>query len=388
MVTIIICVAGGTNFGFLNGANLISRVTTNSGLEPTTTSYDYDSPISEFGNLTEKYYSIKQIIEEHSLIKTKIPEVPIVKSPVKYWDLQLKGKISISELIEGAQPRINSYDVIPMEKLSINSGGGQSFGYIVYRKTELSILADSILKISGFVRDTVMVLVNGRLVSPVPTNASDLCRFGFWKLFDSNLKLPQTQQNATLDLIVENMGRVNYGSMNNFVQFKGLVSDVYLNDEKLVDWKIIPLEFKKSWNENLAKRATQLGDSSPPALYRFELNLNNEPEDTFIDMRNWTKGITIVNGFVLGRHFFVGPQQSLFLPAPFLNIGKNDILVFEHYKAADSLKFVNFPLFWTPFNFTKGCTLHPSPTSTSSDIKTTHLFRMFLVNLVMLKYMI
>lgn len=351
----IISFAGGTNFGFLNGANTVSRGTDNSGLQPTTTSYDYDSPISECGNLTEKYYLIRDIIQNHTTVNTKVPKVPDVKLPVKYSELELQGGMSFHHLIEQAKQKIESRDLIPMEKLPINNDAGQSYGYIVYRKTGLSIAENSTLRIMGYVRDTVMVLLNGRLISNIPKNATDICKFGFWTTEDSHLNLPvSAMKNATLDLIVENMGRVNYGRITSFVQFKGLENYVYLNDEKLSDWVIVPFEFKKSFNKNL-KDLIITDKISPPAIYSFELILDNNPEDTFVDMRNWTKGITIVNGFVLGRHFFVGPQQSLFLPASFLKKGANYIQVFEHYKAPKSLKFSEIPLFVTPMDFTNGC---------------------------------
>lgn len=360
----ILFVTGGTNFGFLNGANTISLGQNNSGLEPTTTSYDYDSPISEFGNLTEKYFTIKSIISNHTTIKTKIPDIPDVRLPTKYPNLSAKGALSFYELINNPEVSVKSENVLPMEKLPINDNAGQSYGYIVYRKTNLKIPTNSILKIAGFVRDTVMVLINGKLVSRIPQNAADVCNFGYWKLFNSTLSLTKdNNENLTLDLIVENMGRVNYGHIKNFAQFKGLMDDVYLNNEKILGWNIIPFEFKKSWNKNLTGWSKETTISSP-ALYKFELNLSNTPEDTFLDMRNWTKGIAIVNGMVLGRYFFVGPEQSLYLPAPFLKKGSNDIILFEHFKASKFLKFSKIPLYLTPFNFT-GC-FEPSKASTNS----------------------
>lgn len=241
-----------------------------------------------------------------------------------------------------------------MEKLPINNNAGQSYGYITYRKSNLSISANSTLRINGYVRDTVMVLINGKLVSKVPTNVTDICEFGFWTVGNSTLNLPEENfESATLDLIVENMGRVNYGKINNFHQFKGLIEDVFINKEKLVNWEIIPFEFKKSWNRNLSSWNKQT--TSAPALYKFQLDITDAPQDTFIDMSHWVKGITIVNGFVLGRHFFVGPEQSLYLPAPLLIKGKNDIIVFEHYDSPRTLKFSDSPIFETPFNFTTAC---------------------------------
>lgn len=68
-------------------------------------------------------------------------------------------------------------------------------------------------------------------------------------------------------------------------------------------------------------------------------------KDTFVDIQDWSKGIVIVNGFVLGRIFAVGPQQTLYLPAGLLQEGENEIVVFEHFRAPEYLKFSDVPIF-------------------------------------------
>ena len=51
--------------------------------------------------------------------------------------------------------------------------------------------------------------------------------------------------------------------------------------------------------------------------------------DTFLDMRGWGKGIVFVNGINLGRYWNVGPQRTLYLPGPWLRLGRNEVVVFE-----------------------------------------------------------
>lgn len=218
-----------------------------------------------------------------------------------------------------------------MEFLDINNDSGQSYGYIAYRKTGLTIPANAVLKISGYVKDTVLVLINGQLVSKVPTSKADLDGFGFWNLHDSTMTLPNSNalNDATLDLVVENNGRNTGGAL----YFKGLTDSVHINNQEIKNWEISPLEFRKSWNNALSGWQPVSSTSANPALYKYTLNIDGQPQDTFLDMQAWTKGTTIVNGFVLGRHFFIGPQQTLYLPAPFLKQGANTIIVFEHYNA-------------------------------------------------------
>lgn len=54
---------GGTNFGFTSGANM-NDTTESIGYLPQLTSYDYDAPLDEAGDPTEKYFMIKKTLEE------------------------------------------------------------------------------------------------------------------------------------------------------------------------------------------------------------------------------------------------------------------------------------------------------------------------------------
>ena len=76
------------------------------------------------------------------------------------------------------------------------------------------------------------------------------------------------------------------------------------------------LDFAKGYEEN------------KPAFYRFEFTAT-ELGDTFIDMEGWGKGCVFINGFNLGRFWEIGPQKRLYLPAPLLKVGANEIIVFE-----------------------------------------------------------
>ncbi|XP_056634551.1 beta-galactosidase-1-like protein 2 [Diorhabda sublineata] len=339
---------GSTSYGFMNGANDVTRGTNNSGLQIDTTSYDYDSPITEWGTYTDKYELIRISIITDNKIKTKLPEKPSVREPVHYSELKPVGQILLTQIIEDAKYKIESENLLPMEMLPINNNSGQSYGYVTYRKNKLNLLPNATLKISGYVRDTLLILVNGELVSPVPRKETDIDGIGFWKLYNSTIVLTDKKMNnATLDLVIENFGRNNYGGLDQFHQFKGLTDDVFIDDYKLTNWQIIPLEFKSAWTRKLNGWHSIDNNKSIPALYKFILNVNDEPADSFIDMREWIKGITIVNGFVLGRHFFIGPQFTLYLPAPLLKEGENEIVVFEHYDAPENLRFSNQPIYKT-----------------------------------------
>ncbi|GJQ86289.1 hypothetical protein Trydic_g8985 [Trypoxylus dichotomus] len=341
---------GGTNWGFLNGANIDDSSTDNKGYQPDTTSYDYDAPISESGDYTMKYVMVKELIAKYNKIDTRIPPTPSITIKVAYHNLTIDASLSFKEIIEQAPYKILTDKPIPMEFLPINNNSGQSYGYIVYRKEHLNISADTTLMIKGRVCDTVMVLLNGMLVSKPLTKASDLNGFGYWRWKDSKLNLGMSQHNdATLELVVENWGRNNFGKLDQFLQFKGIwQGGIYLGQTEVVDWQVYPLEFKKTWTKNLSGWHAPVNPWLPtPTLYKTSLVLK-EKHDTFIDMSAWTKGIVIVNGFVLGRYATVGPQQTLYLPAPLLNVGNNEIVVFEHFFPATKVSFSSGPIYKTP----------------------------------------
>ncbi|KAJ8983195.1 hypothetical protein NQ317_016414 [Molorchus minor] len=306
---------GGTSWGFLNGANMpkVSQST----YQPDITSYDYDAPLTEYGDYNEKYHVVKELIEKYNPIKTRLPEAPEAPKRIAYPNVQIDKYLPYNEII-GRLPIIQNMELLSMEWLPINNNTGQKFGYIVYRKTNITITPETVLKIKGYVYDSVNVYINDH----------------------------QTLVNATVDLMVENLGRNNYGGLDQFYQYKGLWEGVFLDDQEIFEWQIFPLEFKKSWTQNLDKWVDF--DSTNQAsldtgLYKGTLMLN-DTQDTFLDMTKWNKGMVIVNDFVLGRFWRIGPQQSLYLPAPLLRNGTNEIIVFEQFAPNDELEFSENPV--------------------------------------------
>lgn len=237
---------GGTSWGFLNGAN--KDTVLQSSLEPDITSYDYDAPLTEYGDYTLKYFIIQYLIRKYNPIHTRLPEVPIAKDLVIYSDVIIKDYLPYEDIIAQLPYIITSRDPVPMELLSINKNSGQSFGYILYRKRNVTITKTSVLKITGYVSDHVNIYINNKLVTK---NVINLNNFGYWKQKNSSISLnvEETLINATIDLVIENLGRCNYGTIEEFSQFKGLWQNVLLDNKILTDWEILPMEFKKNMDE-------------------------------------------------------------------------------------------------------------------------------------------
>lgn len=335
---------GGTSFGFLNGAENLAWDDLNTDYWPMTSSYDYDAPLAENGDYTDKYWATQTLIAKYNPIKTKLPDPPTQATRNWYSWVKMEQQIDYGVLAAQASSYQTSYPVA-MEGMDINGESGQSYGYTVYRKRGLNLASNSVLKISGRVCDTVIVLVNGKRISPVLAYSSDLDKFGTWRIKDSTLVLnTEALQDAQLDLIVSNWGRVNVGA---YRQYKGIwQGDVLINDQTITGWIQYALEFKKSWTNSLKywTDRTEVASDSGPMLYKGNLYIEGTPGDTYVDTREWTKGIVIINGFVLGRYSKMGPQQTLYLPGPLLRTGNNDIMVFEEFTATDQVKFVIDPV--------------------------------------------
>lgn len=303
--------------------------------------------MSENGDYTDKYLAVQRLTAEYNEIYVRQPPPPDPTFRVAYPDIDIEGELSLNDLLAECSHITQSQKLLPMEELDINNKNGQSYGYIVYRKENVDITPGWILKIEGHVCDTVLVLINGELVSKVLETEEDLNGFGYWRLKDSTLELGG-YIGATLDLVVENFGRVNYGKLYQFNQHKGLwQGNVLINNQVIEDWKIFPLEFKKSWTRALTSWKSPTF-AKGPRLYKATLNITDpEPRDTYIDFKGWNKGFVIVNGFVLSRFFKLGPQQAGYLPAPFLKKGENEILIFEHFVPGRTVSFCTDPYFET-----------------------------------------
>ncbi|ELT97928.1 hypothetical protein CAPTEDRAFT_112460 [Capitella teleta] len=322
---------GGTNFGFLNGANTEPYL-------PTVTSYDYDSPLSEAGDVTDKFMMTRQLFAP---LNNRFTLPPIPHNPTKaaYGERTRFFHQEFSFSIVLTFQVIQSHHIVSMEMLDINRHGGQSFGFIVYSKRGAQgMKMDKKLMLKGTVRDRAQVLCDDQEISVVD-----------WKKSDQTVVIPKGVK--TIDIVVENLGRVNYASKSSNhlnEQRKGLSTPVYLDGKPLLMWDIYPLELKpafirgamasKNW-ENF-----QNHKSLGPGMYRTALFIDSEPHDTFLHMKGWKKGVVFVNSFNLGRYWDVGPQETLYVPAPLLVRGANEVVIFELHQPGVSVQFLESPI--------------------------------------------
>ncbi|XP_069554720.1 beta-galactosidase-1-like protein [Brachyistius frenatus] len=321
---------GGTNFGYWNGADHDTR------FRSVVTSYDYDAPLTEAGDPTEKLLAIRDVITQFR----EVPSGPVPPATPKfaYGFVTLKKVGNISDLLNTLSPLgpVKSQHPLTFEEMK------QYYGYMLYRTTlprDLSEPTPLISPLNG-VHDRAYVSVNGVYQGLLER--------------DTALVMNVTgHKGDTVDILIENMGRVNFGTRIN--DYKGLLSNLILGKDILTDWMIYPLDIDGAiagrWphsNHQQSVRPTQRELSAGPAFYTGTLQPNGLAMDTFLKLNEWTKGQVWINGVNLGRYWPArGPQLTLYVPGPLLSTSlPNSIVVLELEGAPAHLRvlFMDRPL--------------------------------------------
>lgn len=315
--------AGGTNFGFTSGANLSPQYL------PVITSYHYDAPISEAGDLTKKYYAIKDVL------KTYLPvpniHIPPIMRKGRYGKVILKPKVSLFNAPYETH-RVKS--VYPLTFESLN----QSYGFMLYEKVLEGKYSDPAILSIPRLHDRAIVYLNKRAV----------CILSRTQNVTSMPLMVRTGQ--TLHLLVENQGRVNYGD---FKDPKGILSNVSLSRVVLMNWTITGYPLN---NITLIEDLPSFENKTniiPPAFYTGKFRIpESEPEplDTFINLNGWGKGVVFINKFNLGRYWpTTGPQITLYVPGCYLQPYPNEnivtILELEYAQSDYTVNFIPAPIF-------------------------------------------
>ncbi|WP_413375542.1 glycoside hydrolase family 35 protein [Alkalihalobacillus sp. 1P02AB] len=302
---------GGTNFGFYNGANYGEKY------QPTITSYDYDSPLSEAGEYTPKYHQIRSLVAQYK--NEELPDLPSLVEKKKYGKVTLNQSFNLFSTLKDISEPIQSIYPETMEKL------GQAYGFILYRTTVNGTGSKVKLSIQD-VRDRALVYINEEFQGVIERWGDDVLE----------VELPDGE--VQVDLLVENLGRINYGSK--LKDPKGITEGVRLDYQFIFGWTIylLPLTNLEGLSNTTEVKTNQ------PCFYKGEFEVD-EVGDTFVDTRGWKKGVVFINGFNLGRYWEIGPQQTLYLPGPLLKNGKNELILFElHGIARPEVSLIDTPI--------------------------------------------
>lgn len=295
---------GGTNFGFMNGANYHDEQ------RCTVTSYDYDALLTEAGDLTEKYHLVKDILKkyEHKIKKHKNHKYFSVKESKKmnYGDVEFIEYGTFKENLDLISKHYTSPYPLTMEELD------QDYGFILYKTTIKGKLEALKLNLQE-VRDRALIYLNGKYQGVIDRNNKQ------------EILLSADGPESTLEILVENMARINYGPL--LKDPKGITEGVRIGNQFLFNWDIYTIPLKDIENIKYGNGNKE----EYPTFYRGSFEVK-EVGDTYLDFEGWEKGVVFINGFNLGRYWKAGPQKRLYLPAPLLKEGTNEIVVFELHK--------------------------------------------------------
>lgn len=311
---------GGTNFGFMNGCS--ARHTHDLHQ---VTSYDYDAPLDEEGNPTEKWYLLRDVVRD--LFPDNWTADPLVKTAVgvSAEKVELTGRAGLFENLAALDPEpVRSLYPQTMEDM------GQSYGYTLYRaQVERDTTEPERIRVVDG-RDRAQVFING---APVATQ--------YQEHIGEDIRYALPEKDNQLDVLVENMGRVNYG--HKFLadtQRKGIRTGVCVDLHFVLGWEAYRLglddvsrvDYSAGWAEGT------------PSFSRFEFTLD-EPADTYIDTTGFGKGVAFVNGTNVGRYWEIGPIATLYVPHGMTRAGANELVLFEtEGTVSDSISLRSTPL--------------------------------------------
>jgi len=300
---------GGTSFGHWAGAN-------SPGFAPDVTSYDYDAPINEYGQATPKYYELRNMLAKYAGGK-KLPAVPAPAAPlVSVPEFSLKGFVPMAA---GADSTAESKQPLTFEDMNMG------WGSMIYTTT-LPATTGGTLNIDG-AHDYAQVFINNRYVGKIDRVKNE-----------RSVALPATRKGDKLSILVEGMGRINFGRA--IKDFKGITGNVTITSEldgddvtwKLNNWTISRIsDSYATAKAAISKGAAVTADAgigNKAGYYYGTFNVK-KVGDTFLNMERWGKGQVYVNGHALGRFWRIGPQQTLYVPGCWLKKGSNEIIVLD-----------------------------------------------------------
>jgi beta-galactosidase len=286
---------GGTTFGLWSGCDR--------PFKPDTSSYDYDAPISEAGWATPKFFQTRELFLKYLLPGETVPDPPAPNPVAGFAPVQLNEVASIFDNLPSAVR-----DETPRNMEAYNQG----YGCILYRTTVPAGAAASLE--ASAIHDFGYVFLDGVRIGVIDRRSAV-----------PRIELPERAHESRLDILVEPMGRINFGP--EMADKKGLIAPVKLGGQILNGWEIFNLPLDDKMLAGL-KYSNFPPSPNAPAFWRGSFNLA-QAADTFLDLRGWGKGDLWVNGRCLGRYWNIGPTQTAYAPGCWLHSGDNEIVVLD-----------------------------------------------------------
>ncbi|WP_344658716.1 beta-galactosidase [Catenulispora subtropica] len=308
-------VHGGTSFGYWAGANANND---GSGYQADVTSYDYSAPITEQGRPTAAYTTYRNLLAGYV---GALPAIPAPKPTLTLTGSQAPTPTVYASLWDNLPAPLPSSQTVNPQPMEMY---GQNSGFMLYRK---SVTGSGALVVTS-VHDYATVFLGGKYQGGYSRpSVSSSYATPLKVTTGSSLTLPTG--GGTLDILVEGMGRTNFG--HGLVDRKGITQQVTLGGTTLQNWQTYALPVDESY---VAGLRTTITDASRPGLFFRAAFTLTSVGDTYLDMSGWTKGLVWVNGHHLGRYWSIGPQHALFCPATWLTTGTNEVLVLDLHQTA------------------------------------------------------
>lgn len=289
---------GGTTFGHWGGAN-------NPAFSAMCSSYDYDAPISESGQITPKYLKLRELLSHYLPQGESLPAIPQTIKSAALPEIKFTQKCDIFSNLPSP---VFSHNIQSMEKFD------QGWGAICYSFTlKNDVKEGSVLNINE-IHDFARVFAGDKEIANLDRRKSQF-----------SCILPDLKQGTMINIFVEAMGRVNFDK--SIHDRKGITKSVDIDGTEQKDFLVynFPPDYDFVKNHTFSKFTSI---APLPAYYKAVFTVN-KPVDTFIDMSSWGKGTVWINGIELGRFWNIGPQQTLYLPGCFLKEGLNEIIVMD-----------------------------------------------------------
>ncbi|KAF1750118.1 hypothetical protein GCK72_016664 [Caenorhabditis remanei] len=318
---------GGTNFGFWNGAEVEA---------PCITSYDYDAPISEAGDVTTKYLEIRKWVKGLKDWSTPPQDVPGNSPKSRFGKIKMRLAHSTEKLNSFIDKEFSDPgDCVDSEKPMSFEALKHPLGLVAYQ-AKISTCGNLTIPSFG---DFIYVYLNGKYIDTLTRR--------YYNVSSHSVMLDGCQNDGEdrLFLLVENQGRKTFETINDP---KGILSEVYINNAPIHFWTQcgikLPLQNADNFYLRKTKKTIQRKKFLPNQKQGVFVGVLpvEAPADTWLDTTGWGKGIAVVNGRNLGRYWPTeGPQMTLYVPREFLKIGENLVMMVELEGAGDACTSTN-----------------------------------------------
>lgn len=313
--------SGGTNFGFMGGGNISRsyspRPNTPIRYIPHTTSYDVDALIGEGAEPSEKYFLCRDVLSDY--LGTERSQKTYTPKPKQSISVNLNETADFFENIDNIT-KSTHFSIIPkpMEDYDYN------YGLILY-STVIPTFTSALYTLETYkFKDRANIYVDDQWFATFVRDRGVQSHNENVEIINDLPVLYANGKERKIDILVENIGRINYGR-EMVDERKGMEDALLCSNTKIFGYetKTLPLD-------NLSRLVFEKKQHREHRPCFFRGHFDATPGvDTFVDFESLGHGYIWVNGFNLGRYDSAGPQLTLYVPGHLLKKNNNEIIVLD-----------------------------------------------------------